>query len=303
MGRWAFGLAVLGLLGWAGSQIDWPAVLTAFGRLPARTLLWAAVFGVLSHLLFACYDLLGRAWTGHQLPRHQVMLTGFVCYAFSINLGSLIGGLALRFRLYRHFGLRTVQISKIFGLAVVTNWLGYAALAGGVCCFHALHWPADWPLSDKALPWLGCALWIVTAGYLGACAFAKHRRLRFRQAEFTLPSGRLALMQALVSALNWLSSAAMIWLLLPEGLPYSQVLAALLVAAVAGIVTHIPAGLGVLEGVFIALFTPALPAPVLLASLLAYRALYYLVPLAAAAAVYFVLESRRAQAPAQRASA
>lgn len=291
--RCAFGLGVLCLMGWAASEINWPEVAAAFQRMPARTLLLAACFGAASYACYASYDLLGRAWAGHHIPKHQVMLTSFVCYAFAMNLGSLVGGLALRFRLYRHFGLQSGQIGKVFGLALVTNWLGYAALAGGVCWFHALRWPPDWPLPDKALPWLGCTLWLLAASYLGVCAFAKHRQFHFRRAAFTLPSGRLALTQLLVSSLNWLSSACMIWLLLPDGMPYSHVLAALLVAAVAGVVTHIPAGLGVLEGVFVALLTPACPAPTLLAALLAYRALYYLLPLSAAAAVYFFLESRR----------
>ena len=56
----------------------------------------------------------------------------------------------------------------------------------------------------------------------------------------------------------------------------------LLVAAVAGVIAHVPAGLGVLEAVFIALLSHRVPQAELLAALLAYRALYYLVPLALA---------------------
>ena len=65
----------------------------------------------------------------------------------------------------------------------------------------------------------------------------------------------------------------------------------LLVAAIAGVITHVPAGLGVLEAVFVALLSYQLPASELLATLLAYRAIYYLIPLMIAALVYVVLEA------------
>ena len=64
-------------------------------------------------------------------------------------------------------------------------------------------------------------------------------------------------------------------------------------AAVAGVITHVPAGLGVLEAVFVTMLSSRLPAAQLLAGLLAYRAVYYLLPLAVAAALFAHVEWRR----------
>ena len=69
------------------------------------------------------------------------------------------------------------------------------------------------------------------------------------------------------------------------------VLAVLLIAAIAGVLTHVPAGLGVLEAVFVALLSHRLPTHLLLAGLVIYRVLFYLLPLAAAAVIYLRLES------------
>jgi uncharacterized membrane protein YbhN (UPF0104 family) len=88
-----------------------------------------------------------------------------------------------------------------------------------------------------------------------------------------------------------------VYVLLRGHIDYGSVLGTLLVAAVAGVITHIPAGLGVLEAVFVALLGSRLDTHTLLAALLAYRALYYLVPLLLATGVYFSLERR---ATAQR---
>jgi glycosyltransferase 2 family protein len=66
----------------------------------------------------------------------------------------------------------------------------------------------------------------------------------------------------------------------------------LLLAAVAGVITHVPAGLGVLEAVFVALLSHKMPQPAILAALVAYRVVYYLAPLCIAAVVYLVMEAR-----------
>jgi uncharacterized membrane protein YbhN (UPF0104 family) len=148
-------------------------------------------------------------------------------------------------------------------------------------------------LGNLALPWVGATLWLLVVGYIALCAFSSRRHFSLRGVEFALPSWRLALVQMAVSGLNWMSAACLMWLLLPQGIPYPQVLAVLLAAAVAGIAAHVPAGIGVLETVFITLLAPVYPKATVMAALLAYRALYYLLPLCCAAALYFVLESRR----------
>jgi uncharacterized membrane protein YbhN (UPF0104 family) len=71
------------------------------------------------------------------------------------------------------------------------------------------------------------------------------------------------------------------------------------VAAIAGVLLHIPAGLGVTEAVFIALLSHLVPEHQLLGALLAYRAIFYLTPLLAGALLYLKLEMRtRKAAPA-----
>ncbi|MFH4188881.1 UPF0104 family protein, partial [Acinetobacter baumannii] len=74
-----------------------------------------------------------------------------------------------------------------------------------------------------------------------------------RDQEFNLPSMKQALMQASLGALNWSLMAAVIYTLLPDKAFYPAILGVLLISSIAGVITHIPAGLGVLETVFITL--------------------------------------------------
>ncbi len=79
---------------------------------------------------------------------------------------------------------------------------------------------------------------------------------------------------------------AIIWVLFDGRVAYPVALGALLIAAVAGVITHVPAGLGVLEAVFVAVLAGRLPSTEVLAVVLAYRAIYYLLPLALALPAY-----------------
>lgn len=79
-------------------------------------------------------------------------------------------------------------------------------------------------------------------------------------------------------------------LLLDGAVPYATTLAVLMAAAIAGVVTPIPAGLGVIEAVYLALLGGTVPQGRLMGAVLAYRALYYLVPLAIGIVLYVALE-------------
>jgi phosphatidylglycerol lysyltransferase len=71
-----------------------------------------------------------------------------------------------------------------------------------------------------------------------------------------------------------------LWWLLPETahVPFITFVGVYAVAVIAGIISHVPGGVGVFEAVML-FALPGVPADALLGSLLAYRAVYYVVPL------------------------
>ncbi|MBB3193642.1 lysylphosphatidylglycerol synthase domain-containing protein [Roseateles terrae] len=295
LGRWlgaAFAAAVLALLVWAARAVDWAQVRNALQQVPPGTLLLAALLCAVSHLIYSTYDLVGKRWTGHPVAPRRVMLITFISYAFNLNLGSLVGAFAIRLRLYAREGLRQPVPTQVLALSLSTNWLGYGVLAGGLFLGGWLEPPPQWPVSGTALQVLGGMMWLIAGAYLALCRWAPRRDYVIRGHEIVLPSIQLAGLQLLVSAANWMTIGLIVHVLLQGAVPYGHTLAVLLVAAVAGVVAHVPAGLGVLEAVFVALLGPTLGAPTVLAALIAYRALYYLMPLVIAAVAYFTLEAR-----------
>lgn len=270
---------------------DWQEVWTTLRNYPVWVLILGAGIALLSYLNYSSYDLLGRYYTGHSLPIRQVLPLVFVCYAFNLNLNALVGGIALRFRLYSRLGLDIPTITRIFSLSVITNWLGYLWLGGAVFALGVVPLPQSWEVGSNGLRIIGVLMMIAALCYLAACAFSPRRSWRIRGQTIELPGWHLALAQAALGACNWIWMASLLWLLLPEGVFYPTVLGILLISSIAGAIAHIPAGLGVLETIFLVLLTDV-PQGNLVAALLAYRALYFLLPLSIAVIVYLILEKR-----------
>ncbi|MEO8807148.1 MAG: lysylphosphatidylglycerol synthase domain-containing protein [Burkholderiaceae bacterium] len=278
-------------------NVDWAAVLEALQAYPLRTLAGAAVLAALSHLLYSSFDLVGRLQTDHRLPVSRTCAITFVSYAFNLNLGSLVGGFATRYRLYTRAGLTADTVTRILALSLLTNWLGYAFLGGMVLAASPPTLAASWAIDAVALRWIGAALVAASFAYIAACLRWRNRRFTVRGRSFELPSVRVAFWQIAVSTVNWALIASVIYVLLGQQVPYPTVLSVLLVAAVAGVVTHVPAGLGVLEAVFVAALSGALPQAEIIAALLAYRAVYYLLPLLVATVLFVLLETTASRPP------
>ena len=284
------GLVAILLIRYARS-VDWSQVAAAIAGYRASTLLAAASLTLLSYLIYCGYDLAARAYSGHALSTRRVMAIAFTSYAFSLNIGALVGGAGFRYRLYSHSGLGTSKISRIIAFTVATNWLGYLVLAGCVFASGTVVPPMGWEVGAVSLLWLGWLMLAVAAAYLAACRLSHGRVFHVGRHHFRFPSLRLALLQVALAVTNWSIMAAIVYLLMPEQAAYPNVLGVLLLAAVASAIAHIPAGIGVLEAVF-AVLLHALPQAQLLAALLTYRAFYYLAPLLLAIALYALFEAK-----------
>lgn len=277
------------------SGVDWGKVVQALKSYNAKTLLPAAGLACVSFLLHASFDLLGRHYTRHHLSAVRVMVTAFIAYIFNLNIGAVVGGLGVRLRLYSRANVSGSQVAGVYTIAIVTNWTGYMLIAGLVFGLYPPTLPPSWGISQIALRLLGVAMLLAGLAYWWACARARRRTIRIRGHRFSLPSLRFALLQSALSVTNWITLAAIINLLLPKEVNLPSVLSVLLIGSVAGALAHIPAGLGVLETVFIVMLGGQVPHHTILAALIVYRAMYYLIPMVFASALYAWMEMRGAQ--------
>ncbi len=287
-----FFILVTGLLIALARNVNWNEVYQTLRNYNARTLWLAGAAAALSYGVYCCFDVLGKRYAQHKLPVRQIVPVTFVCYAFNLNLSAWVGGIALRYRLYSRLGLRTSQITRVFTMSVLTNWLGYLWLAGLIFAMGWITPPADWEIGRTALRVLGAALLMASIVYLWACGFSKRRHWTVRKHEIHLPSLRLAVVQMLLGAANWALMALVVYFMLAQKAAYPEVLGILMISSVAGVIAHIPAGLGVIETVFVAMLGDDLNQATIVAGLIGYRVVYFLVPLLFATVVYVVLELR-----------
>ena len=299
----AFFTAVAWLLYRYGRNVDWEDVLASLKETPGPVLTTAIALAAASHLLYSCFDLLGRHYTGHGLRTPIVMLVNFISYAFNLTLGSMVGGVAFRYRLYSRLGLDNGVIARVVTMSMLTNWLGYMLLGGLLFLFHPMALPPSWKMGNHGLQWIGALLVAIAVGYVATCLRAGGKRLEIRGHEINLPHFRVALLQLAMSCLNWSLMGGIVYMLLQQQVAYWDVLTVLLVAAIAGVVAHVPAGLGVFEFVFVALLSHQISEGHLLAALLGYRAIYYIGPALVAAAIYLGFEVRTKRGTLARAAA
>ncbi|HSW16272.1 MAG TPA: lysylphosphatidylglycerol synthase domain-containing protein [Ramlibacter sp.] len=273
-------------------NVDWREVWQSVREKPPEVLLLAAALSALTHLVYSCMDLLGRRYTGHAISKRKVMRVNFVSYAFNLNLGSLVGAVGMRLRLYSRLGLNNPTITRVITLSMISNWLGYIVLAGLAFCIAPLELPPHWTLGSEGLRWLGAAMLLTAALYISLCLGSKKRSFMVRGHELWLPPPKMVLAQLVIACAHWLAMAGILFILLRQQVPYHAVLSVMLIGAVAGVIAHVPAGLGVLEAVFLGLLSHRVAEAQLLGVLLTYRALYYIAPLGLALVLYAHLEAR-----------
>jgi len=290
-----FYVAVVAMLVAIGRELDWPAAAAALDALPLRAVLTAAVCSAVCYALYAGYELLAARQVGVALPRGQVAAIGFASYACNLSLGAMLGALGLRLRLYTSRGIPAGAGVRLVAFNLLTNWSGYLLVLGAALLLMRTEPPPAWRVGAPVLQVLGAVLVVLAAGYAYACARARRRRWRLRGLAIELPTLRTALRQFALSVPAWLASAASLHALLPAA-DFDLLLVSLLGSAVIGLVVRVPAGLGVIEAVFLGALGGALGEGPVLASLLAYRCVHYLGPLVLGLLTFVLLDlaARRA---------
>jgi phosphatidylglycerol lysyltransferase len=254
----------------------------------------AIVLTALGYAVMPLYDLFALNAIGRSLPKSRVALISFISYAFSNTLGMamLVSG-SIRYRFYIQAGLSTLDVAKVVLFCTLSFWLGLFAITGATLLLVPI--PLGLPLAHWRLL-LGIVLCLMPLLWLTGGVLLR-RPFKLWRWEVRLPPLSVGLRQVFVGALDWGLAAAVLYALMPDslGLHFGSFLAIFALAQIAGLISHVPGGLGVFEAVMLAGFgatgNQALSAPIL-GALAAYRGVYYLLPLCAATVAVVVREAR-----------
>jgi phosphatidylglycerol lysyltransferase len=266
------------------AEVPLSAILTALG----------ATIGSFAAFILQDYLALKRASRALSLPRAAAGSFIAQSIAHVTGFAILVGG-ALRARYFLTCGLALTSILSVqasfsvsFGLAD-SLLTGLATLVRPGLASEATHLSIGW------LRFAACVLILGAFGVFALATFLRRHRLALRYNLAVAPARTLAL-QILCSVTDILFVAATLYLLLPDslGIGYVQILACYLIAVTLGLWSHVPAGLGVFEATILMLIrAPHDQIAHVVAALLAFRAIYHLLPFALGCALLGAVELAR----------
>jgi uncharacterized membrane protein YbhN (UPF0104 family) len=243
-------------------------------------LLSAVALTTLKYLLLTAGDALALRHVRHPVAYLKLAFASFVGCSFT-NAATFVGGGAARYRIYSTFGLSGRKIAEMVLFFSYTFWLGFLLVAGAVfVSAPQAAIPAGLPVSQFEFRILGLiCLTLVGAYLLAVCLW--RRPLTIRGWQLRVPSVALSAGQIAVTAVDWLLAAAVLYVLLPSQMdvPFVGFLGIFMVGQGAGMIAHIPGGLGVFETVLLYGLSDGRDVAALTAALLLYRLIYYLLPL------------------------
>ncbi|HET8613265.1 MAG TPA: lysylphosphatidylglycerol synthase domain-containing protein [Sphingomonas sp.] len=272
-------------------------VAAVFATLDPQAVLLSLAGAAGSYLALTLYDYLALDVTGHPLPWRRAALTSFCAYSLSHNLGlGVLTGGSARYRLYSRAGLSPADVARVVALTGFTFALGVLAVIG----IALLRDPKALGAGGIALPWWiedsagGVILALLAAAVL--LPRGRGRRLRWRRWSMPLPDRRHLALQILVSTIDLSCASLSLFALLPHmgAALYPSFVLSYAVALVAGLASYVPGGLGVFEAVMLAALPEIAPAE-LLAALIAFRVIYYWIPLLLGGGLFATLEARAAR--------
>lgn len=284
------------------TEVDFAEVWAYLRGLPLWKVLEALGFTVAGYLVLTLYDVSALHHLRIKVKYATVALASFAGYAISNNVGwAVISGASVRYRVYSVAGLSAGTIAKVVVFSTTTFTLGVAFM-GSLGMLVGPH-----PVATL----LRLPEWTVQALAGGVLAFlavvcvvsgVTHKPVRIGRWSFDLPSSKMVLAQIVIASAEIMLAGAALWLLLPEGhgASFFEFLGIFCAAMVVAMVSHVPGGLGVFESIMLLGLSAQGSASGVLGALLAFRFVYYVLPLFAAGTLLIGWELRTQSGPVAR---
>src|SRR6476620_4189665 len=262
--------------------VDTGVILTALTEIPPLKIALAALCVVGAFFTLTFYDFFALRTIGKKhVPYRIAALSSFTSYTIGHNIGATVftGG-AIRFRIYSDYGLSAIDVAKICFLSGLTFWLGNAFVLGIGMAWHP--WAASamdqLPAAINRLIALGIIAAIVA--YFAWLSSGENRReLGQNGWKVVLPAARLTLLQILIGVVDLGFCALAMYLLMPmqPEIDFVSLAVVFILATLLGFASHAPGSIGVFDAAMLVAL-PEFGREQLLATLLVFRVLYFLIP-------------------------
>jgi glycosyltransferase 2 family protein len=262
--------------------INFSDVIVALKATDPLDAMLAGLFVAAAYFTLTFYDLFALRTIGaNHIPYRIAALAGFTSYSVGHNVGaSVFTGGAVRYRIYSAWGLTAIDVAKICFIAGLTFWLGNVAVLGLGIAYE----PQAASAIDQLPPWFNRVIALlglaVLAGYV-AWVWVKPRVIGRADWVVTLPGGPLTLLQIAIGIVDLSCCALAMYVLMPDDphIDFIKLSVIFVSATLLGFASHSPGGLGVFDAAMLVALIE-FEKEELVAGLLLFRLLYYVIPFA-----------------------
>src|SRR5215471_6932228 len=269
--------------------IDTGVILTALTEIPRGNIGLAALCVFFAFCTLTFYDFFALRTIGKKhVPYRIAALSSFTSYSIEHNIGATVftGG-AIRFRIYSDYGLNAIDVAKICFLSGLTFWLGNLVVLGVGMAYHpdAASEMDLLPSELNRLIAIGCLAGI-GAYFVWLMNGKERRQLGQNGWKVVLPSAKLTVVQILIGVVDLTFCAMAMYLLIPAQphIDFLSLAVVFILATLLGFASHAPGSLGVFDAAMLVAM-PEFGKEQLLATLLVFRVLYFVIPFSIAISI------------------
>ncbi len=280
----------LGLLYRELNHLRWDQLAHTLTSYSSTQVLFALSLLTLNYTVWSLYDWVSLRQLGLSIPYVQIFRTCAIAFPITNLVGySLITGLAIRIKCYKPYGVSLGQVTQLIFFNVESWWAGFFFVCGAAI----VHSPIQgrlFELSARGSRYAGIALLSGVALYLFTCWRAGGRIIRLRATQIFLPDLMSGSMKVLVAALDNIIVMLTMYAVLPgpHTIPVERFAAFFFAAQLVALLSFVPAGLGVMEGVMLFLLRPYASDAEILASLVMFRLIHFLLPVSTAVVIELI---------------
>ena len=241
----------------------------ALMSIPRQNLLYACAASFIGYVALSSYDFLALKYIGRKLAAWKWIFVGFIGFSVSNNAGhAIVSGGAIRYRLYTRWRFHGEDIVKM------VTFSGFTYL---VACFFLVIMgyvlTPDHAFGEGSVSKMTTTVTaLCSAAGLGVYFWAS---LFYKKPIVIKDMASLVLYFSLIPFVN---------------IPFDVFIGVFLIAQVLGVFSQVPGGLGVFEGLFMFIIPGEHNQAMLFGALIAYRIIYYLLPLVFSGIILLIYE-------------
>lgn len=273
-------------------EIDFEDVAQHLSSVPLPVVIAALLCSAGVYTTVGLYEGIAVRLASDRNLRWQAFRTAVIANPLGRAIGvAMVSGGALRYRMYAPEGLSLKQVGAVILLVAMPYVFGVGWLIDVSLLLHLKEASRAFQLPFAAVTAFAVLGLAKDVGWLAFVA-TRTQPITLRGQSIRLPSLRDALVQIAFGLTQISLMTTILYLFLPPELnmTWPAFVAVYCIAFVAGQISNVPAGLGVLEAALF-LMLPHVPPGKLVGSVLAYRAVYELVPLGVALVLLLIYET------------